>query len=502
MNLNCTEDSISFQGYVVYSNQGNKYLPFGVVSNTFECQAYQNFIPSILKRFLIQIEDKRFFSHPGIDLIGIIRAIIANIKAGKIVQGGSSITQQLARNLLKDTKRTIGRKIRETIIALELEIKYPKEEILNLYFNNVYFGKNLRGLRTASIHYFEKEVELLNQKEQLLLLTLLRGPNYYLKNPDQFKLRYNILNQKLYDKNLISKNRYAKNKNPNQDLKNNSLEIINNRVIPFITKSTISKTKTIISTIDNNIQKNVKRFVSDSKYPASIIAIRNNDVVAFASSYGSEYPFLTKSNVGSTLKPFIYCYLREEGLNQTEMFNSQSNKLDWQVREARQVMPFLNLEEALYHSNNNAFINACDKAGFGKVLQSLSSLLNQDPNDLTHSSILGATKWGISLHELALIYFNFFHFAKLTPIKNDCLSILNKIATEKLGFFVDNIFLKTGTTNKNKERYAILGNPEITYAVLRNENPINDESKEGGFLNYLALKFSTLFNAKNNYKWS
>jgi membrane peptidoglycan carboxypeptidase len=184
--------SKEFEGFVIYCKENDIEKPFGVVSEDYECRADTNYIPNYFKEFLVQIEDKRYYEHGAIDVKGISRAFVENIKALKFVQGGSSITQQLARNLLKDNSKTILRKLRETIKAIQIENKYSKDEILNMYFNNVYFGKNLRGIRIAALTYFCKEVENLNQSEILYLITILRGPNYYLKRPEIAHYRASI----------------------------------------------------------------------------------------------------------------------------------------------------------------------------------------------------------------------------------------------------------------------------------------------------------------------
>jgi penicillin-binding protein 1A len=114
---------------------------------------------------------------------------------------------------------------------------------------------------------------------------------------------------------------------------------------------------------------------------------------------------------------------------------------------------------------------------------------------------LGATRKGISLFELASAYSSFFSSKNLTDSKKECLIILNKIFTDKLGFTIENAFLKTGTTNDNKERFAVLGNPELTFVVLRNENTINDESKEGGFMKEISRSFYSFFKTNKNYLW-
>lgn len=489
------------EGYVIYCKDSYKDVPFGVVSENYECKASTDYSPDRLKKLLVQIEDKRFYHHNGIDFKGITRALIENVKAGKIVQGGSTITQQLARNILNDNSKTITRKIRETVKAIQLERKYSKDEILQLYFNNVYFGKNLRGIRAAGLYYFGKDIERLNQTELLYLLTILRGPNYYLKRPELAIKRYNFLSNTLLQKKLISKGRSQRNIQAKLQLKENQLQNIKSATIPYISEQTNSNKKKILSTIEIETQNFVKEFVLNSKYPVSIIAIKNNKVVAFSSSYGTDYPFISRSNVGSTLKPFLYCHLRDNGITQLEKFDAVKNELNWDVREVAYYKPELNLDEALYCSNNNVFINAANKTNIENSLIFLAKTLNRDQIDFYPSSILGATRSGISLFELASTYYNFFLPNNLTESKMECLSILNKIFADKLGFKIENAFLKTGTTNDNKERFAVLGNPELTFAILRNENSINDESKEGGFMHQIARSFYSYFKKQYNYKW-
>ncbi len=493
--------SKEFDGYVIYSKNTQRQIPFGVVSEEYECKALSERIPRQIKDYLVQIEDTRFFEHKGIDLKGISRAFIENLKSKKIVQGGSTITQQLARNLLNDNNKTISRKIREALKAIQIENQYSKEEILNLYFNNVYFGKNLRGIRVAGLYYFGKETEQLNHTELLYLLTILRGPNYYVTRPEIALQRYKFISNTLHKRKLISKNRNQKNVNAKISLKSNKLNCIKGVSIPFITETIDHKHKKVNSTIDITIQKFAEKFVSDSKYPVSIIAIRKNKVVAFNSSYGSDYPFISKTNVGSTLKPFLFCYFRDKGISKYEKFNAYENRLSWDVREVGYYNSQLNLTDALFYSNNNSFVNIATKVGIKSSLQFLANIFNSDISEFYPSSILGATRNGISLYELALCYSNFFTPDNLNESKIECLAILNKIFSDKLGFIVENAFLKTGTTNDNKERFAILGDHDLTFAVLRSENEINDKSKEGSFMNQISRGFSSFFKTNKNYVW-
>ncbi len=488
-------------GYVIYCKDSDKQTPLGVVSDNYDCQALSEYIPTRLKSFLVEIEDKRFYNHNGIDFKGVSRAFIENIKAGRIVQGGSTISQQLARNIIRDNRKTVTRKIKETFKAIQLEKQYSKEEILNLYFNNVYFGKNIWGLRTAGLYYFGKEVEKLTHTELLYLLTILRGPNYYSKRPEITLKRFKTINNILYDRKVISKSRLQKNEKSKPNITETQLSNIKNASIPFISTHIDKKKKIITTSIDLKTQEFTKKFVAESKYPVSIIAIRKGKVIGFSSSYGTDYPFISKSNVGSTLKPFLYCNIRNNGVSQFEKFDSIKNNLNWEVREVGFHKSQLNIQEALFYSNNNAFLNAARKSGIENNLKFLAKTFNKSETYFFPSSILGATKNGISLYELGLAYSNYFDINNLTEVKSECLIILNKIFYEKLGLKVENAFLKTGTTNDNKERYAVLGNADLTYAVLRNENNINDESKEGGFMNQISRNISSMFKPNVNFVW-
>lgn len=488
-------------GYVIYCKDSDIETPLGVVSDTYDCKAISDYVPSRLKNYLVQIEDKRFYDHNGIDFKGVSRALVENLKAGRIVQGGSTISQQLARNLIRDTRKTAARKLKETIKAIQIEKQYVKDEILNMYFNNVYFGKNIWGLRTAGLHYFGKEVEKLNQTELLYLLTILRGPNYYYKRANVTRKRYKIINNILLDRKIISKSRFLKNEKSKILVSETPISSFKNASIPFIANHIDKKKKTIISSIDLKVQEFARKFVAESKYPVSIIALRKGKIIGFASSYGTDYPFISKSNVGSTLKPFLYCNLRENGISELEKFDAFRNNLNWEVREVSYYQSRLNLQDALFYSNNNSFLNAVGKVGIDKNLKFLSEIFNKPETDFFLSSVLGATKSGISLYELALAYSTYFNPESLTEIKIECLSILNKVFYEKLGIRIDNAFLKTGTTNNNKERYAVLGNADLVFAVLRNENELNDESKEGSFMNQISRGVSSIFKPNLNFVW-
>lgn len=133
-------------------------------------------IPLTLRQATIAIEDRPFYDHRGIDPKGMLRALVANIRRGRLSQGGSTITQQLVRNMWLTHQKTVDRKIREIMLALEIERKYSKDEILEMYLNEVYYGHGAYGCRTAAKMFFNKDVSDLNLAECALLAGLPQSP--------------------------------------------------------------------------------------------------------------------------------------------------------------------------------------------------------------------------------------------------------------------------------------------------------------------------------------
>jgi len=136
-------------------------------------------LPKYLPEAIIAIEDRRFYKHFGIDLLGIFRAATRNVVAGHLVQGGSTLTQQLAKNLFLSPDRTAKRKVQEMILALELEHYYSKDEILTAYMNRVYLGSGAYGVDAAARTYFGKSAHDINLRESAIIAGLLRAPSKY-----------------------------------------------------------------------------------------------------------------------------------------------------------------------------------------------------------------------------------------------------------------------------------------------------------------------------------
>lgn len=148
-------------------------------------------IPLTFINAMVAVEDKRFYNHKGVDFIGVLRAVLKNLRAKSMVEGGSGITQQLAKNMYFMNDNTITRKVAEVFVAIDLEKKLSKKEILELYFNVIYYGNGYYNIYDASMGYFNKPPSELNDYEATLLAGIPNAPSVYsLKNnPELAKKR-------------------------------------------------------------------------------------------------------------------------------------------------------------------------------------------------------------------------------------------------------------------------------------------------------------------------
>ena len=136
-------------------------------------------IPDIYKDAVIAVEDHRYYDHKGIDIIAIGRALLNDIRARELVEGGSTITQQLAKNMYFTQDKTLTRKIAEVFMAKKIESNYNKEEILELYVNYIYYGSGYYDIKSASLGYFDKEPQDLTEGESIMLAGIPNAPSVY-----------------------------------------------------------------------------------------------------------------------------------------------------------------------------------------------------------------------------------------------------------------------------------------------------------------------------------
>lgn len=155
---------------------------------------------------VVAIEDRRFYYHFGVDPIGLARAMFSNVMAGRTVQGGSTLTQQLAKNLFLSPERTVERKVQEVLLAFWLEHKFTKDQILEMYLNRVYFGSGSYGVEAASRRYFKKPARDVNLAQAALLAGLLKAPSRLspARNPDAAEARAQVVLEAMRDSGFVS----------------------------------------------------------------------------------------------------------------------------------------------------------------------------------------------------------------------------------------------------------------------------------------------------------
>ncbi len=164
-------------------------------------------IPDKLIKGFVASEDERFFAHHGVDFWGIFRAFINNLKAGQVVQGGSTITQQVTKSLVLSPERTYDRKIKEAILATEIEKNLSKDQILYLYLNHIFFGNRAYGVAAAARNYFHKDLKELNIAEIAMIVGLSKAPSAYnpLTNPERAKSRQHYVIDRMREQGYITK---------------------------------------------------------------------------------------------------------------------------------------------------------------------------------------------------------------------------------------------------------------------------------------------------------
>jgi penicillin-binding protein 1A len=193
------------QSLVIYSSDG---VELGRALGDNRTYVELKDIPKNLRRATVAIEDSRFYSHSGVDPRGIARAIWRDVKAGRLAEGGSTITQQLVRNVCLSNRKTFERKVDELVLAIKVERKLSKEEILELYLNQIYYGRGAYGVEAASQAYFGKPVSELDLPESALIAGLPKAPSSYAGDPGKaLKRRDIVLNRMAELKYITAKDR-------------------------------------------------------------------------------------------------------------------------------------------------------------------------------------------------------------------------------------------------------------------------------------------------------
>ena len=456
----------------IYDRNGEK------IANLFdkEHRYYAVFeeIPPRLVEALLAIEDTSFFEHPGVNFDAIFRAIIKDIKARKMVEGASTITQQLVKNELLTREKKLSRKIKELIYSLKLEHYLSKQQILERYLNEVYLGHGYYGVKTAAAGYFRKDLANLTLKEMAILVGLPKAPSTYdpTRNYEislgranrvvtrMFKLGW--IDEKTYKKALLERPHVY-----NDTLTQNKAPFIVDEVLRRARDLGIDDIKTggyeIYTTVDLKLQnaakdalnyaydktlKRVERYkkrerarvakdptytpqdINISQLNGALVSLdsKTGDILALVGSVDykkSSYNRATqgKRQPGSAFKPFIYQVALDLGYSpatklidvaRTYKYEKDGKDLKWQPKNyEKDYKGLMTLREALVHSRNLATINLVNDIGLHTLLKELKKFgIKNLPHDLSIS--LGTIS--LSPLELAHYYTSFSnHGLQLRP---------------------------------------------------------------------------------------
>ncbi len=284
-------------------------------------RTYIKDIPQKIKDCFIKIEDKNFYSHHGFDILRIIKASITNLFSKK--QGASTITQQLARMLFLNNEKTYKRKIQELVISLRLEKAYSKDEILECYLNNLYFGHGVYGIYDASIYFFNKTPNSLDLNEIALLVGIIKGPSVY--SP------INNYTLSMERKNAILKKLESSEGSYNPIIYGIKKEKYNSPVLFYKDLVISSLKKDTYGRIYTNYDSSLGSMASSSD--ASIVAIEPESgkirLITSGNYYQSSYnkALFSKRQIGSTVKPFLYYQALLCGMNPLSKFKSEESSI-------------------------------------------------------------------------------------------------------------------------------------------------------------------------------
>ncbi|MCT4575416.1 MAG: PBP1A family penicillin-binding protein [Alphaproteobacteria bacterium] len=383
-------------------------------------------IPNDLINAVVSTEDRKFFSHNGFDIIGFMRAMAVNLSKMRFAQGGSTITQQLAKNLFLTNQKSINRKIQEMILALYIETQYSKEEILESYLNNVYLGAGNYGVESASMDYFGKHIYDINFEEAIILAGLLKAPSSYSPKYHKEKAfkRALVVASTMRDNGFsipeinFEKNVTVKNHRSNRDVDNYRYftDMASDRMYKYL--GDVKQDIIVKTTYDMNLQKIAEQSVS--KYEQDIKNKQANQV-AFVSMQkdgsivamlgGFDYyesqlnrVYQTKRQTGSAFKPVVYLSAIEKGLTPyteiddapLKIGNWEPNNFDYKFHGKISAM------KAFAKSYNIPAIKVMQKYGRGNVLKMAKKLGITSKIESNLTTALGTNS--LSLLELVNAY--------------------------------------------------------------------------------------------------
>lgn len=523
---------IIFTGAFVYYSavtQGVDLDPSKLENATSACSVYdgngqeitlnggvaaENELPENLRNAFVAIEDKRFYSHKGVDYKGMARAVINNVKNGKIKEGASTITQQLVKNVYLSGEKTLKRKLKEIKLARQLEKKYSKTEILNLYLNKIYYGEGSYGVVAAAKRYFGKEPETLSLSECATLAAIVKAPSTYspYKNYELCKGRRNLVLKEMFSQGFIVETDYNAAINEAIVLTDKNSDNISDfsdeaicEAIEILQKENAEQLNgyKIYTSVRSDLQKEL---------PVPTISDTAKDFIVLVTDNKSGIIIAYKSTVGqinrcpaSAAKPWlVYAPAIEENYvtEATKILDEKTNFGGYTPSNAgKNYQGYVSVKESLSKSLNVPAVKIANSLGMKKIKEYARKLNVSFTNDDLSVS-LGNLSGGMTLKELTSAYSPFFsngYYKKvgfITKIINQDGKIVYegenddtvKVFSDSTCFIINDmlketvksgtakklatldipVYAKTGTNgneNGNSDAYCIAYTPEYTVSV-------------------------------------
>jgi penicillin-binding protein 1A len=376
-----------------------------------------NTIPASLKTTLLAIEDSRFMEHHGIDIYGLFRAFIKNITSRSIVQGGSTITQQIAKNIFLTPERSLKRKVQELILAWKLENKFSKNQLLAIYFNRVYLGSGVYGVDAAAQEYFGKPASRLTLAESALIVSLLKAPSRLspFVNPDKLRQRGKLVITRMVQQNTITpalgktlEKQIDTLKFQPRSLRDNTgyfIDYARQELASILkTDEDLIVTTTLNSTLQHNANTALQTQISENQASLNVsqgafVGLQHDGAIValvggldyYRSSYNRAWQ--SQRQYGSIFKLFVYLAGLEHGLKLTDMFSDTPPKLqNWQPRNyGWRARGQISLLDGFTYSVNAIAVRIAHHVGIQPVIEVAKRLGLSGPFEPNLSTALGST---------------------------------------------------------------------------------------------------------------
>lgn len=516
-----------------------------VIGDLYANQVSFDQFPKYLIEALIATEDRSFFSHYGFDLKGILRAFLVNYRAGTIKQGGSTITQQLARILFLNNEKTYHRKINEILLAYKLEQAFSKEEILTLYLNHVYFGSGNYGINDAAKFYFNKNVSDLNLNESAILVGILKAPSKLApdKNPELAERRSDIVLQNMIHNGNMGLD-YIKYFDDNVGYKKDDLQelyfvdFIASQYKNFLSdQQNISGFFEINSSLDKNLQEITENEIDRiyRKYPKRL---KDSQISVITMSYDGQILSMiggknyhesqfnravnAKRQIGSIAKIFIYLTAFQQGFSLLDLFEDKKIIIsNWSPKNYNnQYYGDVTLQEAFSKSLNSVAVQLARELKIDDIISNMRKMNIKSKINKDLTIALGTSE--LSLLELAtafviianggyqiqpsfikniisasgeILYYNnkeepikIYQNREIAMIKEALRSVITD-GTAKRANISQDIYGKTGTSQDFRDAYFVGFNSDYIIAIwIGNDNNKSTNKITGGMLPAILFK--------------